>query len=63
MMLGEDSEAADYWKKAGDQALANNIKGVIMMVCHPPTPTVINWLIGIDRALIGMLKAIACKSP
>lgn len=33
MMLGEESESADYWKKAGDQALANKIKGVIMMVC------------------------------
>jgi hypothetical protein len=33
MMLGEESEAADYWKKAGDQALANKIKGVVMMVC------------------------------
>lgn len=32
MMLGEESEAADYWKKAGDQALANKIKGVVMMV-------------------------------
>lgn len=32
MMLGEESESADYWKKAGDQALANKIKGVIMMV-------------------------------
>lgn len=34
MMLGEESESADYWKKAGDQALANKIKGVIMMVCY-----------------------------
>ncbi|KAF5596789.1 aromatic ring-opening dioxygenase family [Fusarium subglutinans] len=34
MMLGEESESADYWKKAGDQALANNIKGVIMMGAH-----------------------------
>lgn len=32
MMLGEESESADYWKKAGDEALANGIKGVIMMV-------------------------------
>jgi aromatic ring-opening dioxygenase catalytic subunit (LigB family) len=32
MMLGEESESATYWKKAGDEALANNIKGVIMMV-------------------------------
>lgn len=32
MMLGEESESADYWKKCGDEALANGIKGVIMMV-------------------------------
>ena len=32
MMLGEDSESSAYWKRAGDQALANNIKGVILMV-------------------------------
>ena len=35
MMLGEESESADYWKKAGDEALAHKIKGVIMMVCCP----------------------------
>jgi hypothetical protein len=33
MMLGEESESADYWKKCGDEALARGIKGVIMMVC------------------------------
>jgi aromatic ring-opening dioxygenase catalytic subunit (LigB family) len=32
MMLGEESESATYWKKAGDEALANGIKGVVMMV-------------------------------
>lgn len=32
MMLGEESESADYWKQCGDEALANGIKGVIMMV-------------------------------
>jgi hypothetical protein len=32
MMLGEESESAAYWKKAGDEALSNGIKGVIMMV-------------------------------
>ncbi len=32
MMLGEESESATYWKQAGDEALANGIKGVIMMV-------------------------------
>ncbi|KAL2214379.1 LigB subunit of an aromatic-ring-opening dioxygenase LigAB [Sarocladium strictum] len=34
MMLGEESQSATYWKKAGDEALANNIKGVIMMGAH-----------------------------
>jgi len=34
MMLGEQSESADYWKACGDAALANNIKGVIMMGAH-----------------------------
>ncbi|CAG9944520.1 unnamed protein product [Clonostachys rosea f. rosea IK726] len=34
MMLGEESDAATYWKKAGDEALANKIKGVVMMGAH-----------------------------
>ncbi|CRK29023.1 hypothetical protein BN1708_004846, partial [Verticillium longisporum] len=34
MMLGEESDAATYWKRAGDAALANKIKGVIMMGAH-----------------------------
>jgi len=34
MMLGEDCESAAYWKKCGDEALANNIKGVIIMGAH-----------------------------
>jgi aromatic ring-opening dioxygenase catalytic subunit (LigB family) len=32
MMLGEESESADYWKKCGDEALARKIKGVVIMV-------------------------------
>lgn len=32
MMLGEESQSADYWKKCGDEALANGIKGVVIMV-------------------------------
>lgn len=32
MMLGEESESADYWKRCGDEALANGVKGVIIMV-------------------------------
>ncbi|KAF2152843.1 LigB subunit of an aromatic-ring-opening dioxygenase LigAB [Myriangium duriaei CBS 260.36] len=34
MMLGEESESADYWKKCGDAALAHGIKGVVMMGAH-----------------------------
>ncbi|KAJ9130730.1 Aromatic ring-opening dioxygenase family protein [Pleurostoma richardsiae] len=34
MMLGEDSESADYWKKCGDEALANGIRGVVIMGAH-----------------------------
>jgi aromatic ring-opening dioxygenase catalytic subunit (LigB family) len=34
MMLGEETESADYWKKAGDEALTHGIKGVIMMGAH-----------------------------
>ncbi|KAF2648383.1 aromatic ring-opening dioxygenase family protein [Lophiostoma macrostomum CBS 122681] len=34
MMLGEQSESADYWKQCGDEALARGIKGVIMMGAH-----------------------------
>ncbi len=32
MMLGEESSSAQYWKQCGDEALAHNIKGVIIMV-------------------------------
>lgn len=34
MMLGEESDSASYWKQCGDEALAQNIKGVIMMGAH-----------------------------
>jgi hypothetical protein len=32
MMLGEESESADYWRKCGAEALARGIKGVVIMV-------------------------------
>jgi aromatic ring-opening dioxygenase catalytic subunit (LigB family) len=32
MMLGEESESGQYWKKCGDAALASGIKGVVIMV-------------------------------
>lgn len=35
MMLGEQSESADYWKACGDDALAHGLKGVVMMVSSP----------------------------
>ncbi|KAL4927330.1 DODA-type extradiol aromatic ring-opening family dioxygenase [Aspergillus undulatus] len=34
MMLGEESSSADYWRKCGAEALANGIKGVIIMGAH-----------------------------
>ncbi|EAW20801.1 DODA-type extradiol aromatic ring-opening family dioxygenase [Aspergillus fischeri NRRL 181] len=34
MMLGEISESADYWRRTGEEALAHNIKGVIIMGAH-----------------------------
>jgi aromatic ring-opening dioxygenase catalytic subunit (LigB family) len=42
MMLGEESKSADYWKRCGDGALAQGIKGVVIMVSdllgHYPLP-------------------------
>jgi aromatic ring-opening dioxygenase catalytic subunit (LigB family) len=34
MMLGEQSKSADYWKAAGDAALANGVKGIVIMGAH-----------------------------
>lgn len=34
MMLGEDCPSAAYWKQCGDEALANGIKGVVIMGAH-----------------------------
>ncbi|KAF2684650.1 hypothetical protein K458DRAFT_389114 [Lentithecium fluviatile CBS 122367] len=34
MMLGEDSNSATFWEKCGDEVLAHNIRGVIMMGAH-----------------------------
>jgi len=33
-MLGEQSASADYWKSAGDAALKNRVKGIIIMGAH-----------------------------
>lgn len=32
MMLGEESASATYWKKCGDEALANDVQHVVIMV-------------------------------
>ena len=34
MMLGEESESGSYWEACGNDALAHNIKGVVMMGAH-----------------------------
>ncbi|KAL6243405.1 hypothetical protein RBB50_009397 [Rhinocladiella similis] len=34
MMLGEESASAAYWKEAGDEAIAHNVRGIIMMGAH-----------------------------
>jgi hypothetical protein len=32
MMLGEEHASAKYWERCGDEALANGIEHVVMMV-------------------------------
>ncbi|OJD33964.1 aromatic ring-opening dioxygenase family protein [Diplodia corticola] len=54
MMLGEESDAATYWNKCGDDALAHGIKGVIMMGAH--------WDADGDRVEVAMNPA-PTKSP
>jgi aromatic ring-opening dioxygenase catalytic subunit (LigB family) len=34
MMLGEESQSADYWKACGDEAKRHGFKGVLMMGAH-----------------------------
>lgn len=34
MMLGEEHASGDYWKKCGDEALANGIEHIVMMGAH-----------------------------
>ncbi len=33
-MLDADTEAGSYWKKCGDEALANGVKGIVIMGAH-----------------------------
>ncbi|KAK5004272.1 hypothetical protein LTR28_009130, partial [Elasticomyces elasticus] len=49
MMLGGETESADYWKKCGDAALANGVKGVIMMHVHSPSEQGAHWDANGDR--------------
>jgi len=35
-MLGDDTEAGTYCKRCGDEALAHNVKGIIIMVRARP---------------------------
>lgn len=51
MMLGEESESADYWKKCGNEALVRNIKGVIIMVRLPSVNSTSHHLTHIGRSL------------
>jgi hypothetical protein len=53
MMLGEPSDSADYWKKAGDEALAHKFKGVIMMVSK--SWLLISRLRGMRVGVMGLL--------
>jgi hypothetical protein len=39
MMLGEECESATYWKNCGDEAIANGVKGIIIMVRFLRTQT------------------------
>ena len=32
-MLEAETEAGDYWRKCGEEALAHNVKGIVIMVC------------------------------
>jgi hypothetical protein len=47
MMLGEEHASAKYWEQCGDEALANGIEHVVIMVSNsraPPLPTSANSL-------------------
>ena len=61
MMLGEETESADYWKKCGDDALANGIERVVMMA-HVPTSRSFKPSLTLHRALIGLAAVPRSKS-
>lgn len=62
MMLGEESESADYWKACGDEALAHGVKGVVMMVRWISIRHRIH-ILSHRRARIGMPPETPSKSP
>ena len=35
MMLGEESEPAEFWKSVGDEVLRRGIKRLVLMGMHP----------------------------
>jgi hypothetical protein len=41
-MLEAETEAGDYWKKCGDDALAQNVTGIVMMVSATDVTTHLN---------------------
>jgi aromatic ring-opening dioxygenase catalytic subunit (LigB family) len=53
MMLGEEHSSANYWKKCGDEALANGVKHVIIMVRNSLTVYIPQCCIADSSALQG----------
>ncbi len=43
MMLGEEHASAKYWEQCGDEALAQGIEHVVMMVSGPSLPKFSNY--------------------
>lgn len=58
-MLEAETESGDYWKKCGDEAQAQNVKGIVMMVGPPPDHPVlrcdITWV-----ALADVFRRVGC---
>jgi hypothetical protein len=45
MMLGKESASATYRKKCGDEALANSIEHIVIMVLIPHMPVTLPFLL------------------
>lgn len=66
MMLGEESDSATYWKKCGDEALANGIKHVVIMVSSRIpriTSSIQHLVVTLIREHTGQLSATKSKLP